>query len=1267
MRFILQAILLLTTEALYAQSNLVMFLSQPGDYIGQGQANVTTNQSGFSVSGTPAQFVVGAFGYSAYFSGPGGANLAVGTYSNAARWPFNGSAPGISIFGNGRGCNTVCGDFQIFELHTDNSGNVDRLWLTFTHNCECSGSTMTGEIRFNSQLAPPTPVSKVIHVPADYPTIQAAINSASLIAVDTVLVSPGMYNGSINFSGRRVLVAGSSGPGVTFITAPSGSSAVVFSSGETTDSVLTGFTITNATTAISVSSCSPTIVSNVIVKCGTGVNCNFASPAILNNQFLGGSGNAIYLGGAATPIIDGNVIRTNHGGIGMFAAGSPLIRNNLFQGNIGDALNMVNQSDANIIQNIIVENTGNGIYWLVPSGARGPWVINNTIARNGGAGIYADGYDASALIANNIIGGAPALSVGTFNDNNPPIVNYNDVFATSGNPYVGAISNLTGLFGNISADPWFTCLPGDDYHLLAESPCIDAGSNSAPQLSATDFDGNPRILAGVSSATIDLGAYEFNPAYPPLRCMYVVPPSNIVVSVAQGQNSAIVNYPAPTGTPGAVITSSPPSGSIFPNGTNVVTCTATYGTNLANAIFTIVVLAPPIVTNSVSALAVSAGQNFQLSVTAGGTTPLTYSWIFENSIITGATSSVLTVTNAQSINEGAYRAVVANSIGSVTSAVMSVRVLPSPPTIVTNPVSLTLPASSNASFTIRAAGSQPLRYQWFFNSNAISGATSAQYSLSGIQSSNAGSYFVIVSNSIGSVASTVALLMVTNLAPYFVVNPAGVSVSAGASRTLTGLANGSQPIGYQWQRNGTNMPGATFTNLALTNLAFSDGGPYTLIASNIAGVSTSAIAQLTVFQNPTLQQGLSNQVVDSGSTLTLTVDVVGSPTLAYAWQLNGAAIPGTNSTLVISNIQPSQSGYYRVTITNQYGSIISTGRESVLMTPSSIIAWGDNSSGQTSVPANLQDVVAVAGGDYHSLALRHDGTLIAWGYNGDGQTTAPTNTLRFVSIAAGAGHNLAITEKGSLAAWGRNDYGQINVPAAATNGVLAVAAGDAHSIALLSSGTLVGWGDNSLGQISIPQGLNGVRSISAGRNHNLALRTNGTVVAWGYNAYGQASPPANLSNVVAVAAGYLHSAALLTNGTVVEWGNNTFGQTNVPAGLSNVIAIAAGDYHTFALRADGTVVGWGDDTYQQTEVPPGVTNAIQVISGNFHGLAMIPTPVLQISAVNSSQIVITWTGPGVLQWAPTPGGPFNDVGCSGHGYTNLDMSSPQKFFRVRPY
>jgi alpha-tubulin suppressor-like RCC1 family protein len=687
--------------------------------------------------------------------------------------------------------------------------------------------------------------------------------------------------------------------------------------------------------------------------------------------------------------------------------------------------------------------------------------------------------------------------------------------------------------------------------------------------------------------------------------------------------------------------------------------------SVTSAVANVTVLVPPAITNQSPSTHVLAGQQINLSVAATGSTPLAYRWMFQNSTISGATASNLIINNAQQVNEGIYQAVVGNSVGSATSAVMFVRVDPAGPTIVTNPVSQTRPASSNATFAVTAIGSQPLGYQWFFNSAPIPGASAAQYSMSGIQASNGGSYYVIVSNTISAAASGVATLMVTPLAPYFTTQPVGASVSGGSSLTLTGIANGSLPITYQWQHNYTNIPGATRTALTLTNLGFSDSGPYLLIASNTAGTTPSSVAQLTVYQTPTLVGPLTNQVVDADANVFLSVNVLGSPTLLYSWRLNGQPIVGSSSALSITNIQPSQSGYYSVTVTNSFGSVSSTSRVSVLGPISTVVAWGDNSGGQLNVPQRLADVVAVAGGDYHTLVLRHDGTLLAWGYDGSGQTNVPTNALPFVAVASGTDHSLAVTKAGSLVAWGRNDLGQCNIPAAAANAVLAVAAGDAHSLALSSAGLVTAWGNNSYGQISVPQGLSGITAIAAGREHSLALRANGTVVGWGYNAYSQVSPPANLSNVVAIAGGYLHSAALLSNGTVVVWGDGSFGQTNVPAGLSNVVAIAAGDFNTLALLANGSVVGWGDDSYGQTDVPGNLRNVISVASGNFHGLALTPTAGLLSATLSPAGLILNWTGNATLQWAPASTGPFTDIPMNGNSYTNTDMTASEKFFRLR--
>src|SRR6266536_5553472 len=89
-----------------------------------------------------------------------------------------------------------------------------------------------------------------------------------------------------------------------------------------------------------------------------------------------------------------------------------------------------------------------------------------------------------------------------------------------------------------------------------------------------------------------------------------------------------------------------------------------------------------------------------------------------------------------------------------------------------------------------------------------------------------------------------------------------------------------------------------------------------------------------------------------------------------------------------------------------------------------VVAWGSNSFGQTNVPAELTNVIAIAGGEAYSLALKSDGTVVGWGDNSYGQTNVPADLSNVVGIAAGYAHALALTADGTVVAWGRNDYQQ---------------------------------------------------------------------------------------------------------------------------------------------------------------------------------------------------------------------------------------------------
>jgi len=302
---------------------------------------------------------------------------------------------------------------------------------------------------------------------------------------------------------------------------------------------------------------------------------------------------------------------------------------------------------------------------------------------------------------------------------------------------------------------------------------------------------------------------------------------------------------------------------------------------------------------------------------------------------------------------------------------------------------------------------------------------------------------------------------------------------------------------------------------------------------------------------------------------------------------------------------------------------------------------GTNTTSNTAVQTSgLSGVTALAGGLYHSLALKSDGTVWAWGYNGYGELGNATFTSNNTPVQV----------------LGPGGVGFLT-------GVTAIAVGGLHSLALKSDGTVWAWGLNFQGQLGNgtvtnsntpvqvlgPGGvgnLTGVTALAVGggqNQHSLALKSDGTVWAWGYNGQGQlgnatnttSNTPVqvlgpggvgNLTGVTALAGGAYHSLALKSDGTVWAWGlnglgqlgNGTFTDSNTPVqvlGLSGVTAIAGGVFHSLALKSDGTIWAWGYNFYGQlgngtntdSNTPVqvlGLSGATAIAGGNYHSLAL---------------------------------------------------------------
>jgi alpha-tubulin suppressor-like RCC1 family protein len=270
-----------------------------------------------------------------------------------------------------------------------------------------------------------------------------------------------------------------------------------------------------------------------------------------------------------------------------------------------------------------------------------------------------------------------------------------------------------------------------------------------------------------------------------------------------------------------------------------------------------------------------------------------------------------------------------------------------------------------------------------------------------------------------------------------------------------------------------------------------------------------------------------------------------------------------------------------------------------------------SSTGVTVTISNrpLGDVKSIAAGFAHSLALENDGTVIGWGFNRSGQaigfpTINPENTngivdiggqtlSNVVAIAAGGSHSLALRRDGTVVAWG--DIGGL---AELTN-VAAVASGRSYNLAVKRDGTVVAWNNHSDETIN---GLSNAVSVAAGEDYyspGLALKNDGSVVA--FLNYKTDAPPSAKSNIVAIAVGSGNCMALRKDGLLIAWPYSSDSETKL---IKDVAAISAGGRHALALKKDGTVFAWGNNLSHQAEVPTGLSNVIAIAAGNNFSLAI---------------------------------------------------------------
>ena len=551
-----------------------------------------------------------------------------------------------------------------------------------------------------------------------------------------------------------------------------------------------------------------------------------------------------------------------------------------------------------------------------------------------------------------------------------------------------------------------------------------------------------------------------------------------------------------------------------------------YSAHVGNLVFHLHHFTPPAFDVQPTNIAVIVSSNGQFSATISGTQPISQQWYFNNAPladggrISGVTNTTLNIAGVITNDGGNYYLVASNWVGVTTSSVAVLTPIILPPFFLVQPSSQSVLTGSNVTFSTVVDGTAPYAYQWYRNGSPladnanITGSTTLSLSISNLTTANAGNYTLLVTNVAGATNSLVAVLTVL-VPPSIALNPISRSVPPGLPTVFNGAATGILAPAYQWQLNGTNIPGATFANY--TNLAVSvaDPGFYTFTASNSVGIATSAAAQLTFGPVAAWGKNASNECLTPPN-LSNVVNVAGNLGASFGLRADG-----------------------------------------------SVVAWGGGAG--TNVPLNATNAVAIFGsGNTAAAVLRADGSVVGWNISG-----MPVLT-NVVSLSVSNTSGTAVRANGTLVGWGFTPYSSFLTN---LNHVTAVSIGYPHGLALRDDGTVVAWGSGA--GTNVPASLANVTAIAAGNFFSLALQSSGKVVAWGASTF--TNLPVGATNITAISVnnastGQVLCQALRADGRVFAWGSTGNGETNPPAALQSLTtsAIAAGTFHGLALVNDGS-------------------------------------------------------------------------------------------------
>ena len=684
---------------------------------------------------------------------------------------------------------------------------------------------------------------------------------------------------------------------------------------------------------------------------------------------------------------------------------------------------------------------------------------------------------------------------------------------------------------------------------------------------------------------------------------------------------------------------------------------------------------PPTISVPVGNLTINQGTDANLTATFAGTAPIAYQWSHNGTPISGANTSTLALTNAQTATGGSYSVVASNALGSVTStSVVTVLLLPD---ITKQPANAGFIAGRNATFSITATGTPTLTYAWQDSldggntwsniaANAtFAGTTTPTLSVNNVTlTMNAEEFRCVVNNPSNVAVPSNAATLTVGLAPTIATAPLTQAVNQGTTPTLTVVASGSStpPLTYQWNFAGKPIVGATGSSYTISGngsgIQAANAGNYSVVVSNAIGNVTSS-ANVSVIILPIITSQPVPSTVIANRATSFKVTATGSPTLTYQWQsspdgiswvnvINNSTINGNNTaTLAISNATLAMNGTQFQVVVNNPSNVPATSIPALLSTglvPTITTGIGNNTTNQN---ASVTLSVTPAGTAPFTYLWKHGATVLS----------STTNSYTIASPQA--------ADAGAYSVVVGNAYGNVT-----SNGNLAVTllptitsqpvnstviANRATSFKVVATGTptlTYQWQESTNGGTSFSN-LTNVGPFSGVTTSTLAV-SNATLAMNGTEFQVVVNNPSNVANI--------SIPALLSTGLVptitTGIGNTT---TNQNASVTLSVTAAGTAPFTYVWKHGTTVLSSTTNSYTIASPQAADAGAYSVVVSNPYGnvtstgnLVVILVPAITSQPANSTviathatsfKVVATGTPTLTYQWqlSSNISGPFTPV------------------------